>query len=255
MREIQGSLSLQRVPSRQLKKTPISHSHPNKIRRRRLSLINPPGPGLHTGIDGPWEAAKLLLGIFFPENVLFSVRMSQPHSLYKCCGRLEYLRNNFCLFSSTWGERWNINKKQLWSGSYPDSKNNTFKNLSGRNKYYGCADVSGDRCAFFLSFFLQEKDDNWYIYLEDSLPILFEDYKKLFKLQANISPIFCLCFFFFFEENQQIENLACLSQEGCCKKQLQEQRLMRMKTRGKATPFFFFQEESPNFVDKQLFYL
>lgn len=50
----------------------------------------------------------------------------------------------------------------------------------------------------------------------------------------------------FLEENQQFffflfqASLACLSQEGCCKKQVQEQRLMRMKTRRKAPPFFFW---------------
>lgn len=63
--------------------------------------------------------------------------------------------------------------------------------------------ASGERCACFLClFFFQENGDNWYIYLyiEESLPILFEDYKKLFKLQATLCAMLS-------EENQQIENI------------------------------------------------
>lgn len=36
--------------------------------------------------------------------------------------------------------------------------------------------------------------------MEESLPILFEDYKKLFKLQATLCAMLS-------EENQQIENI------------------------------------------------
>lgn len=59
-----------------------------------------------------------------------------------------------------------------------------------------------DVLAFFVFFFFQENGDNWYIYLymEESLPILFEDYKKLFKLQATLCAMLS-------EENQQIENI------------------------------------------------
>lgn len=61
---------------------PISHSHPQKMSRRRLSLLS---PGLQTASDGSWEASKLLLVIsilkmFF--QCWVPVGRSQPHSLY-----------------------------------------------------------------------------------------------------------------------------------------------------------------------------
>lgn len=119
------------------------------------------------------------------------------------------------------------------------SKNNTFKNLTGRNKHYGSADVSGERCALFLSLFFQEKDDNWCIYLQESLPILFEDHKKLFKLQANISFVFfwkkIRIFFFSFSSKSCLSFTGRMLQKTSTRTEADED-----EDKKKSTSFFFF---------------
>lgn len=63
----------------------ISHSHPNKMRmRRRLPLIHPPGPGLQTANDGPWEVSKLLLGISLLK-MFSSEKVPAPLSVQLLC--------------------------------------------------------------------------------------------------------------------------------------------------------------------------
>lgn len=116
-------------------------------------------------------------------------------------------------------------------------KNNTLKSCWGRNKYHSSMGISGEICACLLP-------GKWWqliylsLYIGESLLILYEDYKKLFKLQATLCTMLLV-------ENQQMENISAFWGKG----------VVRKMNRYKGRRGWRYRAKTPLFLEEDLLIL